>query len=666
MIVKLSTTKSSRLLVLSASLMAIAAGTTTSAMAQGEPLLFSEEATIEKGTALKGAKRATPEASLAARQRSKGMDDATIASLVKTADFVASDGKRFARFEQRIDGLRVHGGFARVAFDADGEVMQIMERVAVKGRVGKARISADDAIEIAVEDAFGVASGEADFFFQEPSAEKIIVARNKNRLEEGFLVSVWSREDNQLYAVVVNANGKVIDKELRTNSDRYRVYLDSPNEGGQVIVNGPGSGNTESPSGWLSGSQTTRIIAGNNVRAYLDRNANNIADGGGVSVTNGDFLATANLSQAPTTSANQDVAVQNLFYLNNRIHDILYRAGFTEAVGNFQNNNFGKGGNGNDAVQAEAQDGGSINNADFATPPDGSPGRMQMFLWNLTSPERDGDIDSDIVYHEYGHGLTWRMIGSMNGTVSGAIGEGMSDVLAFVINDDPAVGEYSLNRSRGVRSVPADQQNETLSNFDSARGPHRNGEIFGATMWDVWTNYKNAGHNADTALADWVGGMNFINPNPDFIDMRDGFLANTPSSRDCLIWDAFAEHGMGVGATQSTFSGAGTQSFDVPAECSGLALSNISSTSAVINSTQWRSTATFTVQNNGQPVSGINVAVTVLGLSGSCNTNTSGSCSLTVSPLSRSSTSSATWQVTRINNSTSTPGVGATTTSFRP
>jgi extracellular elastinolytic metalloproteinase len=28
---------------------------------------------------------------------------------------------------------------------------------------------------------------------------------------------------------------------------------------------------------------------------------------------------------------------------------------------------------------------------------------------------RDGDLDSDIVWHEYGHGLTWRMIGRMEG-----------------------------------------------------------------------------------------------------------------------------------------------------------------------------------------------------------------------------------------------------------
>ena len=36
----------------------------------------------------------------------------------------------------------------------------------------------------------------------------------------------------------------------------------------------------------------------------------------------------------------------------------------------------------------------------------------------------DGSLDSDIVFHEYGHGLTWRMIGGMSGPLAGAIGEG--------------------------------------------------------------------------------------------------------------------------------------------------------------------------------------------------------------------------------------------------
>jgi hypothetical protein len=77
----------------------------------------------------------------------------------------------------------------------------------------------------------------------------------------------------------------------------------------------------------------------------------------------------------------QAAAVTNLFYWNNIIHDVLYHYGFDEASGNFQENNYGRGGAGSDSVNADAQDGSGTNNANFGTPSDGSNPRMQMFEW---------------------------------------------------------------------------------------------------------------------------------------------------------------------------------------------------------------------------------------------------------------------------------------------
>src|SRR4029453_1260288 len=122
--------------------------------------------------------------------------------------------------------------------------------------------------------------------------------------------------------------------------------------------------------------QSTVNISGNNAHAYLDTDANNLPDAGGTSVTNGSFLASANLSGQPSTTANKAVAVQNLFYLNNGIHDPLYRHGFDQAQANFQIDNSGNGGLGNAPVNAEAQDGSGRDNANFATPADGSSPRM--------------------------------------------------------------------------------------------------------------------------------------------------------------------------------------------------------------------------------------------------------------------------------------------------
>ncbi|HEX6333307.1 MAG TPA: M36 family metallopeptidase, partial [Flavisolibacter sp.] len=59
--------------------------------------------------------------------------------------------------------------------------------------------------------------------------------------------------------------------------------------------------------------------------------------------------------------------------------------GFNEASGNFQADNMGRGGAGNDYVQAEAQDASGTNNANFSTPADGSRPRMQMYLFGGTA-----------------------------------------------------------------------------------------------------------------------------------------------------------------------------------------------------------------------------------------------------------------------------------------
>ncbi|MBK8610662.1 MAG: M36 family metallopeptidase [Chitinophagaceae bacterium] len=67
-----------------------------------------------------------------------------------------------------------------------------------------------------------------------------------------------------------------------------------------------------------------------------------------------------------TTPPNQQFNITNLFYWNNLIHDIFYGYGFTEVGGNFRDDNLGRGGVGNDHVNAEAQDGSGSNNANFS------------------------------------------------------------------------------------------------------------------------------------------------------------------------------------------------------------------------------------------------------------------------------------------------------------
>jgi extracellular elastinolytic metalloproteinase len=110
-------------------------------------------------------------------------------------------------------------------------------------------------------------------------------------------------------------------------------------------------------------------------------------------------------------------SVTQLFYTANKYHDLLYALGFTEKAGNFEVNNHGQGGVGNDFVILNAQDGSGTNNANFATPPDGQSGRMRMYLWTVTSPRRDCAFEAGVIIHEYTHGgrlfpshiLHWKM-----------------------------------------------------------------------------------------------------------------------------------------------------------------------------------------------------------------------------------------------------------------
>jgi extracellular elastinolytic metalloproteinase len=145
-----------------------------------------------------------------------------------------------------------------------------------------------------------------------------------------------------------------------------------------------------SPFGWHDTTGTVgadfTITRGNNAHAYLDlknynRSSGDEPDGG--ALLNFDFPYN---SQAQSDTL-RNLAVTNLFYLNNIMHDVSYRYGFDEKAGNFQANNYGKGGLGRDFVNANAQDGGSLpdptlNNANMSTPVDGTNGRMQMYLWS--------------------------------------------------------------------------------------------------------------------------------------------------------------------------------------------------------------------------------------------------------------------------------------------
>ncbi|VEH19863.1 Por secretion system C-terminal sorting domain [Chryseobacterium nakagawai] len=169
---------------------------------------------------------------------------------------------------------------------------------------------------------------------------------------------------------------------LAPDNASYNVFplpVEAPTFGSRQLISNPWN-LAASPEGWHSdGDIHYTITRGNNVYAYEDTgdvDAGLSPDGG--TTRNFDFPFSIN----GTPAANQNASITNLFYLNNKIHDVFYKFGFTESARNFQKNNFGLGGLGDDYVEAEGQDGGGLNNANFGTPPDGNNPYMQMYLWS--------------------------------------------------------------------------------------------------------------------------------------------------------------------------------------------------------------------------------------------------------------------------------------------
>ncbi|MDP9190639.1 MAG: M36 family metallopeptidase [Acidobacteriota bacterium] len=635
-----------------------------------------------------------------------------------------TSGPRFSRSDnglthmyadQRVDGLVVYGSYVKAAINEQGQVVHLIENLAPVTGITRAAIDEDRALRAALgrvhpgvaaprhgnftQDGVVSSNNDGGYFYTAPQVNRVLVSID-GTLREGFLVETWTRQKNLLNHTLVSGDGEILNIELRTNNDQYFVYIEDPGkEAAQTLVSGPAPvtppGTNPSPNGWLlAGTHKTINITGNNVHAYLDAQPNNRADNGGSNVTNGAFTTVHSRTTSPSTTGNRAVAVQNLFYLNNRIHDVLYVAGFNESELNFQENNFSRGGAGSDSVDAEAQDGGGLDNANFATPGDGANPRMQMYLWTgkpshqavvgssiyaaagaafgpaltstgktgiitvaspadgctaisttltgriavvdrgtcaftikvknaqlkgaigvivannagdgvmsmggtdstvtipsvfvgqtdgasikasagsnttirITTPaplQRDGDLDSDIVFHEYGHGLTWRMIGSMSGPMSGAIGEGMSDVLAITINGDDRVGEYSASDPLGIRSAPYANFPRTYGSVTGANGVHYDGEVYGAIGWKLRELYLAASLTEYDLLRDLVQGMRFTPAAPNYQQMRDGILSAT-TTNDCKVWTAFAQYGVGQGASSSVAGSVVTvtESFTIPA-----------------------------------------------------------------------------------------------------
>ncbi|OOF94567.1 hypothetical protein ASPCADRAFT_507516 [Aspergillus carbonarius ITEM 5010] len=369
-----------------------------------------------------------------------------------------------------------------------------------------------------------------------------------------------------------------------------------PTDGNRTIVTDPWDGST-SRFTWIGdGWRNYTTTRGNNAIAQWNPS-------GGSSYLFNHRPSDAKLNFQWPYSVNMtqpslyiNASIVQLFYTANTYHDLLYTLGFTETAGNFEYNNDGHGGRGRDYVILNAQDGSGVNNANFATPPDGIPGRMRMYIWTESHVPRDGSFEAAIVIHEYTHGLSTRLTGGpynsgcLNAAESGGMGEGWGDFMGLAIRLKPddtrdtsyTVGAWSANDEAGVRIYPYSTSlednplNYTTVNY--LQGVHDIGTVWATMLYEVMWNLidkhgKNDGpkpvlRNGVPTDGKYLSmklvmdGMALQPCNPNFIQARDAILdadvALTGGQNKCEIWTGFAKRELGSGAVYSRFNRVGS------------------------------------------------------------------------------------------------------------
>ena len=593
-----------------------------------------------------------------------GLSQTQIANLANTSDYANPAGNlAWLTLEQQFNGIPVFAGELRACLTTKGEVARLMSTLAAGVNESELNLSPNLEAAAAVARAaatIGITLDPASLKIKSRDKQSIVFERGpfdeEIRVQQVYFplgvghvnlawaLTLWTKEPAYYCVIDAEGNGDLLFRKnitsAQTQSATYSIYTDdnpaplspsnaTPGSG----IQGTGIGRTtltlisELPAfdnlGWITdGGNTT---TGNNVDAGLDIDGTNGIDANGRATgVNRVFDFSYNPpplgSDAPTGAAYRNGIVTDLFFWSNRYHDWMYQYGFTEAARNFQNNNFGRGGLGGDYVRAEAQDSSGTNNANFSAPADGSLPRMQMYIFTGPNPDRDGDIDHDVVLHELTHGTSNRLHNNSAGlatNTAGGMGEGWSDFYGRAllssanenVNGIYAAGPYvTLNVTAGftdnyyygIRRFPyavksnvgangkphnpltfadADPAQINLTDGAFARGPigsatatevHNLGEIWCMTLLEVRARLINrlgfAAGNA-RALQLVTDGMKLDPANPDFLTARNALLAadcaGFSGADELDIWSGFATRGMGDGAKYNTSTSV-TESFAMP------------------------------------------------------------------------------------------------------
>jgi len=435
-----------------------------------------------------------------------------VQNLLITSEFVSDhNGVKHIYLQQTLNGIKVKNSSINATFNGDGELINLATdlytNLSSKADQGSPTFDLSAVLDRAISD-LGIQANISINELEENRYEVIVDSDNYHHTTKAELV-YWSTPEDELklawefdldltdeshwWQYISSAvDGNTItrfDLQLSCTSynhesgncahfemdhkldmttfdgSSYRVFpfpIESPNHGDRDLLIEPADP-AASPFGWhdtdgFNGHEFT-ITRGNNVYAYEDAID---ADFPGFSPDGGDeldFDHPLDFGLQPT--AYQEASITNLFYANNRIHDLLYAYGFTEAAGNFQENNYFNGGLGSDPVNAEAQDGEGFNNANMATPEEGDNPRMQMYLWTTGQSASNFEVNSpESIAGSYlatgaaAFGPAFPAGGLTGDLAIAEDGEGSSsDICTEVINPADLDGKIALIRRGGCTFV---------------------------------------------------------------------------------------------------------------------------------------------------------------------------------------------------------------------
>lgn len=361
-------------------------------------------------------------------------------------------GAKIAKYQQEVQGIEVFNKEYNIMMDQEFNLVASSGYFANK--VSQKEVlqllsgfgSPEAAVERAVEDIsrgqmqvnlsrtntkgkyqyFDAQSSHADLMLlREPRTKRVFYELN-GKLTAAFYVellmgSASTHDDVGHSYVIESATGKILLRNnlmSHLNDFTYRLYAETdgtPFEGphGDVI---PKLSNDEPDTSeyvdmnlvtlshhssistgdpWLPADAT--VTAGNNVIAYADIVPPNELNEGDVqpSVTSANtFDYQYNPDEDVDTVNNLSAAAVNMFFMNNYFHNWWYDYGFDEVSFNAQADNYGRGGEEGDPLEAQAQDYSGLNNANMFTPADGSSPRMQQFAY--TSKDAVNGVDQGL------------------------------------------------------------------------------------------------------------------------------------------------------------------------------------------------------------------------------------------------------------------------------